>query len=234
MIFLGGLLARIPALKWLAGIGLAFFVGLGLGNYIATERAVKEAAEIVAARDAADQAAQAKALLEQRSHDLQVIAQAQKTQREADEQAHLTLAATNAAARSDADRARAQLVSERTKTNEQIRLVSDLKSVNGMLADMAREPAHTAAPSVLLCGGPDTRRVLDEASGARDSGSGDAARGAEAAAASGINTEAQASADAPDLTCDQLLAGYVNLSEWGREGWAIVTAWQAWAGRALK
>lgn len=219
-----GLVGKIPHVKMIAVFGLCALVSYGAGNYHATQRAVREEAARVAARDARDQAAQAKALIEHAKAEKAALQRFAVGVAAADKKAHDAFAAGIDSARRDAANTRMALAKEKGTSNDLARLNADLRNVNATLATPL-EPAAAPVADPLLCGSGVARRLLDEATGARDRGGPAEGRVAETAAAGVPDAGAEAG---PTLTCEQLIQGYVNEGEWGREGWLIVDAWQRW------
>lgn len=210
---------KIPYVKQIATFALVFLAGFAIGNYHATQRAVRQVAEIISDRDAREQAAATRALIEWKNKTEKAVMVAMEEQRISDNAAHASLEAGLGKAKRDADAARALLARERVTS-------ADLRKQND---DMVHTliPVAPVAPDAgpLICGGADTRRVLDQASGARDSAAVAGNRDSPSEAARSADAEAS---KGPELTCDQLLAGYVNLSEWGRGIASQLEALQTW------
>jgi hypothetical protein len=212
----GGTLAK--AAEIIGAVALVFLLGFATGQHYTTKTAI----DAVSDHDAADQAAQGKALIEKAKSDVARLNEHTAKERAADAltrgryQNDLDTITTK---RAQAERELAQLQEKNHALQQQN---EGLKAVNKDMGEAMQDMA--SAPCVLPAG---VRRVLDEASGAADPGDRAATGDSQERAAGGAADDAAARAIAP-LTCDQLVTGYLNLSDWGCGLRAWVLAWQAW------
>ena len=217
-----GFIGRVPHSLVLkaAIVGLAFTIGLGLGNHWATRGALErqrvDLLRYAADREAAVGEAYAKAATEHNKK----LAEERERAAKADEASHTVYqAGLVAAARARANAERV-LESERANLTKLTETNDGLRKVNELLVAMPADPGCVLSYRVRL--------ALDAASGATpDSDAGDPAPGP----ASGIDGSAAA---ASPITCQQLASGYAALGEHDRLMRAWVMAWQAWAETALR
>ncbi len=218
----GGGIARWAEIA--AAAAFVFFVGFAFGQYAATSDAVKSVVETVqthADREFASATAEIAANVKAANARIQI--ETEKSARAAD-LASATLRAREASAHRDRDAALAQLSKERKELHDEM------------------DQMRVAVAEPRACGwSGDSRRVLDQASGA-DPGAdfvpGDRAAEADpagriAAAAATASASAAGAGDGEFLTCNQLFRGYVNLSEWARGVAGQLEAAQQWMRERL-
>lgn len=207
--------------RCIGAVGLALFVGLGIGNYIATKSALEEQRtdllEYAAQREAAVGEAYAKANIEFG----QKLASKMKERDDADQKAHETFQEGLRSAARDRMAAERLLAAERIAKMKELNTNEGLRQVNKQLAEDARRVPGCEFSS-------NTRRVLDTSVGAAGSGLDPAAGGPAAEASGGVASEAGAS---PVLTCDQLLSGYLALGQDRREKVSQLNAVLDWIER---
>lgn len=199
-----------------------FLFGFAYGQHSATKTAIDD----VLVHESAEQAKQGQALIGWGKAQVLRVQKDDEHARAADDAVHHTLNAATTSAAQARDTALAALKAQKEKTDAIATRNAELN------AEMAAMVAAVPAPGPSACAlPPGTRRVLDQASGARDSDNRPGDNAPEAEAAGRIDASAAISPAASDigLTCDQLARGYVALSEWGRKGWAFDDAWRAWA-----
>jgi len=197
------------------GIALVFLVGYALGNVHATQRALTEAME----RRDEEMATVTAALIEQRREDARRVQEAMDRATEAEEAVHATLTAAMEDAETRRAAAEAQIARDRRLLRQDRETIEELRNANASLS----EPIDL---SRVLCGSGDTRRVLDEAATGPDHRPG--AGTAEAGSASGAVAGASPAAEAPPLTCAQLIDGYLGIALDDAEIRARERSWREW------
>lgn len=185
-------------------VAFALFIGLGIGNFIATRSAVREATraglEYAAKREAAIGEAYAKFNIEFEEK----MAKETARREVADAAAHKTYQDGIVQAARDRAALERFLANSRASLAKEKERSDGLSNVNTMLAEAARR-----VPDCTM--GADIRRLLDATSGASSSGGGDNPAAAVAGTpASGASIPAEAGSP---LTCDQLVRGYGALGE---------------------
>lgn len=204
--------------KTTAIVALASLVSFGVGNYIATQKAVRVAAEIAAEQTAQLHANAERAIIAQHQEFKLKLAADQAAAHDADMHVHETLASAMDEAERSRDAALRQLARERHNSKE----IAD--------AYMAMVDSREAAPA---CGwSADARRVLNAAVGTPASANrATGTRVAEANAAGGASGALAATAEPSGglaLSCDQLFRGYADLAKDDRVVRAREAAWRAW------
>jgi len=199
---------------------VAFAIGLGLGNYYATKRAMdaQRADLLKYASDREAAVGEAYGAAQRAFQDRLKVEREREI--EADRASHETFQAGIVAAAKAKANAEQRLSLAFADFRKQGEIVDGLKEVNKLLADQV-----PTDPGCVLPAG--VRRALDAASGAGDS----ASDGNSEAPSPGVSDGPNPSATV--LTCEQLARGYVNLSEHDRMLVAWVLAWQRWAYEAL-
>lgn len=207
-----------PWVKKGAVILFAFFIGLGIGNYHATQRAVAAATQAALEYGARREAAVGEALIKAAEEDKKKLDKALDDDRLADEAALDVFQKGIDEAKRDRLAAERVLSGLRGALNQEKVSNDELRKRNEILAPAMRD---------VECGWPsDVRRVLDAAADAgADPGDPAADRDAKAVPAGGADATATAGAG---LTCDDLLKGYVELGEHASVMRAWVEALQAW------
>jgi hypothetical protein len=197
----------LGGVRLVGSIVLALLVGVGIGNFMATRRALEEQRVALLAY-ASDREASVAAAYRKANMEFSERLRIEQARRDAaDAYAHGTYQEALVSAAKDkaeADRVIAAAIAEKRSQEE---TNDGLRMVNGMLADAARRAGACSFD-------PDVRRVLDAAAGASGSGGADAADGAAAVASSGTPAT---SATGAALTCGQLLRGYRALATDRRE-----------------
>lgn len=201
----------------LAAVALAvFFVGFAAGQTYTTQKAVTAAVRVVDARAASEQAASTQALFEWGKRlEAGAHREAKKAQA-ADDRAH----AITVAANREADRTTSAALTQLKKEKE---ITDGLRKTNAILANMVPKDVDCTFSG-------DTRVLLDDAAGSSGAGDRRSDTGAAGAATSGAPSQASGSTttDPAQLTCDQLLRGYVALGAHDRQVMGLLEAFQAW------
>jgi hypothetical protein len=209
--FFGGITGGDPLKTW-GTIIFAALIGFAVGNYHATQRAVKDAAEVVADHAAREMAAATGALLQQHAAQKTATDKDVVIARHADDHAFATLSKSALDAQHDKDLAFKALAVERAKPRE----------------IHSETPIPASCPEPVDFSWPGSVRVLLDTVAGAIPGSDPADSAADAPAAGRAARSAPAAGEAARLTPDDVAQGYGALSAHDRVCRARLTAWQDW------
>src|SRR5262245_41916602 len=201
---------------------LAFALGLGLGNYHATQRALRDQATLLTKLAADREAALAEGYATAQADYAARVAEVQRREAEAARVAHQTYQAGIVAAAKARQAALAALDKERTDKHKAMETADGLARVNEILANQ-----KPSAPGCVLSAG--VRTAINDyiAASNRDL----AARAAEAGVAGVLD-----GAPRPDpipISCDDVARGITALVEHDAGSMLRALADEVWATKAL-
>lgn len=220
-------IGKVPYVRTIAGVGLAFFFGMAVGNYHATQRALERTAQILLDDSARRQAANHIEILKAKKEDEQRLKTEFEQQRNADRLAYNVLAEGKAEAEDAKVRALQALDAEQRRLSAERAKALNLTETNDGLKKVNEILAAEMVPASCVLSARVRRELNEYANAAPYPAPGDT-EAPTAGLLDGTDPGAQA------LTCEQLSRGYLDLAEHDRMLTAWVLSWQAWAFEALR